>query len=64
VPYDELRVVIGQIHYGGHVADATDFKLLETVLSELMSPKLQETEGYPFSLNTGFFYLFIIIMNI
>ncbi|NWI76951.1 DYH9 protein, partial [Dryoscopus gambensis] len=52
VPYDDLRYLVGEIMYGGHITDDWDRRLCKTYLEELIKPELLEGElclapGFP-----------------
>ncbi|NXA07649.1 DYH9 protein, partial [Sapayoa aenigma] len=52
VPYDDLRYLIGEIMYGGHITDDWDRRLCKTYLEEFIKPEMLEGElllapGFP-----------------
>ncbi|XP_049632688.1 dynein axonemal heavy chain 9 [Suncus etruscus] len=42
VPYDDLRYLIGEIMYGGHITDDWDRRLCRTYLEEFIKPEMLE----------------------
>ncbi|NWW80460.1 DYH9 protein, partial [Climacteris rufus] len=52
VPYDDLRYLVGEIMYGGHITDDWDRRLCRTYLEEFIKPEMLEGElclapGFP-----------------
>ncbi|NWW16196.1 DYH9 protein, partial [Falcunculus frontatus] len=52
VPYDDLRYLMGEIMYGGHITDDWDRRLCKTYLEEFIKPEMLEGElclapGFP-----------------
>ncbi|NXB12140.1 DYH9 protein, partial [Cnemophilus loriae] len=52
VPYDDLRYLVGEIMYGGHITDDWDRRLCKTYLEEFIKPEMLEGElclapGFP-----------------
>ncbi|NWV54636.1 DYH9 protein, partial [Daphoenositta chrysoptera] len=52
VPYDDLRYLVGEIMYGGHITDQWDRRLCRTYLEEFIKPEVLEGElclapGFP-----------------
>ncbi|XP_033374700.1 dynein heavy chain 9, axonemal [Parus major] len=52
VPYDDLRYLVGEIMYGGHITDDWDRRLCRTYLEEFIKPEMMEGElclapGFP-----------------
>ncbi|XP_027547495.1 dynein heavy chain 9, axonemal-like isoform X2 [Neopelma chrysocephalum] len=52
VPYDDLRYLVGEIMYGGHITDDWDRRLCKTYLEEFIKPEILEGElllapGFP-----------------
>ncbi|NWT53908.1 DYH9 protein, partial [Erythrocercus mccallii] len=52
VPYDDLRYLVGEIMYGGHITDDWDRRLCKTYLEEFLKPEMLEGElclapGFP-----------------
>uniref|UniRef100_A0A803V8E2 Dynein axonemal heavy chain 17 n=1 Tax=Ficedula albicollis TaxID=59894 RepID=A0A803V8E2_FICAL len=52
VPYDDLRYLVGEIMYGGHITDDWDRRLCRTYLEEFIRPEMLEGElclapGFP-----------------
>ncbi|NXF83974.1 DYH9 protein, partial [Sclerurus mexicanus] len=52
IPYDDLRYLVGEIMYGGHITDDWDRKLCKTYLEEFIKPEMLEEElllapGFP-----------------
>ncbi|NXO22161.1 DYH9 protein, partial [Cisticola juncidis] len=52
VPYDDLRYLVGEIMYGGHITDDWDRRLCRTYLDEFIKPEMLEGElclapGFP-----------------
>ncbi|NWH40581.1 DYH9 protein, partial [Chloropsis hardwickii] len=52
VPYDDLRYLVGEIMYGGHITDDWDRQLCKTYLEEFIKPEMLEGElclapGFP-----------------
>ncbi|NWI39538.1 DYH9 protein, partial [Picathartes gymnocephalus] len=52
VPYDDLRYLVGEIMYGGHITDDWDRRLCKTYLEEFIKPEVLEGElclapGFP-----------------
>ncbi|NWT02283.1 DYH9 protein, partial [Mionectes macconnelli] len=52
VPYDDLRYLVGEIMYGGHITDDWDRRLCKTYLEEFIRPEMLEGElllapGFP-----------------
>ncbi|NWY63743.1 DYH9 protein, partial [Erithacus rubecula] len=52
VPYDDLRYLVGEIMYGGHITDEWDRRLCRTYLEEFIKPEMLEGElclapGFP-----------------
>ncbi|NWR90162.1 DYH9 protein, partial [Furnarius figulus] len=52
VPYDDLRYLVGEIMYGGHITDDWDRRLCKTYLEEFIKPEMLEEElllapGFP-----------------
>lgn len=49
IPWDDLRYLIGQIMYGGHIVDDMDRRFCKTFLENLMNDQLlDEAEMFPF----------------
>ncbi|NWV12183.1 DYH9 protein, partial [Ptilonorhynchus violaceus] len=46
VPYDDLRYLVGEIMYGGHITDDWDRRLCKTYLEEFIKPEMLEGELY------------------
>ncbi|NXD55658.1 DYH9 protein, partial [Corvus moneduloides] len=44
VPYDDLRYLVGEIMYGGHITDDWDRRLCKTYLEEFIKPEMLEGE--------------------
>ncbi|NXU86122.1 DYH9 protein, partial [Xiphorhynchus elegans] len=42
VPYDDLRYLVGEILYGGHITDDWDRRLCKTYLEEFIKPEMLE----------------------
>jgi dynein heavy chain, axonemal len=38
IPFKALNVLLGTINYGGRVSDDQDFKLIESLVEELINP--------------------------
>ncbi|NXB29064.1 DYH9 protein, partial [Eulacestoma nigropectus] len=52
VPYEDLRYLVGEIMYGGHITDDWDRRLCKTYLEEFIKPEMLEGElclapGFP-----------------
>lgn len=40
IPWEDLRYLLGEIMYGGHITDDWDRRLCRTYLKEFLSPQL------------------------
>ncbi|NXN11582.1 DYH9 protein, partial [Indicator maculatus] len=52
IPYEDLRYLVGEILYGGHITDSWDRRLCRTYLEEFIKPEMLEGElllapGFP-----------------
>lgn len=55
VPYRVIRVLSGDVNYGGRVTDDKDRRLLNDLLERFVNPKVVEEDSYQFS-ESGIYY--------